>query len=61
MNWIKVDEVPREAFDKILDHGGKRISQGDTVPISGCSLSLPIAIGTGEVLQCKSIYKVGVD
>ena len=54
MDRIKVDE-------EIFDHVGKRISGGDTVPIAGCSLSLPTAIGTGEVLQYKCIYKVGVD
>ena len=32
MNRIKVDE-------EIFDHVGKRISEGDTVPIAGCSLS----------------------
>jgi hypothetical protein len=32
MNWIKVDQ-------EIFDHVGKRISQGDTIPIAGCSLS----------------------
>ena len=32
MNWIQVDA-------EIFDHVGKRISEGDTVPIAGCSLS----------------------
>jgi dihydrofolate reductase len=37
MNWIKVDEVPKvrrtpseDAFGKIFEHVGKRISEGDT-------------------------------
>ena len=32
MNWIKVDE-------EIYDYVGKPISEGDTVPVAGCSLS----------------------
>jgi hypothetical protein len=41
MNWIKVDEG-------IFDHVGKRIGQGDTVPVSGCSLS-PAGGGSGAI------------
>ena len=68
MNWIKVDEVPKgcsegvlRTFGKIFDHVGKRISKGDTVPMAGCSFSLPISIGTGEVLRYKCICKLGMD
>ena len=54
MNWVKVDK-------EIFDHVGKRIGEGDTVPIADCSLSLPIAIGTGEVLQHKCDFNFGVE
>jgi hypothetical protein len=54
MNWIKVDK-------EIFDHVGKRISKGDTAPIAGCSLSLPIAIGTREVPRAKRDLNFGIN
>ena len=54
MNCIKVDE-------DIFDHVGKWISQGDIVPIAGCSLSLPMAIGTGKYFDINVFSILGVE